>query len=91
MRVHGFRFSNLLGVALLSGVGMVAATSAIADADAYRPAPTQSAAPGPKQQCDAINPVQAMIRFPVGTTLLQTDAGLIVLSRPTGSDTPQIE
>jgi hypothetical protein len=80
MRVHSFQSSTRLRTALLSAVGILAAAAAhAADLDA----PTKISLPGSTQQCsDNHKAGQAMLRFPVGTTLMQTDAGLIVLSRP---------
>jgi hypothetical protein len=78
-----------LGTALLSVVGIVAAAAAHADAATDLAAPIKTSLPGSLQQCSVdIKAAQAMLRFPIGTTLLQTDAGLIVLNQPSTAYTP---
>jgi hypothetical protein len=83
MRVHSLQFSTRLGTVLLSAVGIVAAAAAHADAATDLPAPLEVSLLGPTQQCsDDYKAGQAMLRFPVGTTFLQTDGGLMVLNQP---------
>ena len=90
MRVPRLQFSTRLAAALLSVVGIAAAAAAHADAAIDPAAPIKTSLPGSMQQCGVdIKAGQAMLRFPIGTTLLQTDAGLIVLNQPSPEFTPQ--
>ena len=83
MRVHSLQFSARLGAALLSAVGIIAAAAAHADAATDLAAPITASLLGSTQQCGDDNKAgQTMLRFPIGTTFLQTDAGVIVLNQP---------
>ena len=82
MRVHSLQFSTRLGTALLSVIGIVAAVAAHADPAA----PLKISSLGSTQQCsDANKAGQSMLRFPIGTTFVQTDTGLIVLNQPSAA------
>ena len=81
MSVHGLQFSTRVGAALLIAAGFVAAAAAHADAVTDLAAPLKVSLLGSTQQCsDDHRAGQAMLRFPIGTTFLQTDLGLIVLN-----------
>jgi hypothetical protein len=86
MRVHSLQFSTRLGTALLSVIGIVAAATAHADPAADLGAPRKISSLGSTQQCsDANKAGQSMLRFPIGTTFVQTDTGLIVLNQPSAA------
>ena len=86
MQVHGLQFSTRLGLALLSVIGIAAAAAAHADAATDLAAPGKTSSPGSTQQCsDDYKAGPAMLRFPIGTTFVQTDAGLMVLNQPTAA------
>ncbi|HEV7357090.1 MAG TPA: hypothetical protein VGN99_03795 [Steroidobacteraceae bacterium] len=83
MRLHSLQFSTRLGAALLGAVGIVAAAAAHADAASDFAAPIKTSLLGSRQQCSDDNKAgQAMLRFPIGTTFVQTDSGLILLNQP---------
>ena len=83
MRVHSLQFSTRLGAALLTMVGMIAAAAVHAEAATDLAAPTNASLLASTQQCsDENKSAQPMLRFPIGTTFVQTDAGLIVLNQP---------
>ena len=84
MRVHSLQFC--LGTALLSMIGIVAAAAAHADSATDLAAPLKIASLGSAQQCsDADKAGQSMLRFPIGTTFVQTDSGLILLNQPSAA------
>ena len=85
MRVHSLQFSTRLGTALLSVIGIVAAAAAHADAAMDLAAPLKNASLGSAQQCSDAKAGQSMLRFPIGTTFVQTDSGLIVLNQPSAA------
>ena len=83
MRVPSLQFSSRLGAALLSAVGIIAAAAAHADAATDLAAPLKVSLQGSTQQCsDDATPGHAMLRFPIGTTFVQTDSGLVLLNQP---------
>jgi hypothetical protein len=85
MRVHGFQFSARLGAALLSVAGIGAAAAAHADAATDLAAPIKTSWLGSMQQCSDDKAGQSTLRFPVGTTFVRTDAGLMVVNQPTAA------
>ena len=91
MRVHSLQLSTRVVAALLGAVGVIAAAAAHADAATDLAAPIKFSSLGSTQQCsDENKPGQAMLRFPIGTTFVQTDAGLVVLNQP-ATYTPQAD
>jgi hypothetical protein len=90
MQTRSLKFSKRLSAAALALAGFIAAASAHAD-----PGKDSSAAPPlalePPRQCTAVDAIIAKLRFPMGTTFLLTDAGLVVLKQPKAVRTPERE